>query len=87
MMDALAVPVPGESRFFITTNLRLDKLYFVATPEDQNCTETKPDSIPENARSLGNYYGVCLYNAVQNHFPISPEGIPLVCKIRHFIDY
>jgi len=86
-MDALAVPIPGESRFFVTTNLRLDKLFFVTTPEGENCTSAQPDSIPSDPERLGNYYGVCLYRAIQHYFPIAPEDIPLVRKIRHFIYY
>eukprot|EP00210_Caulerpa_lentillifera_P001267 g1223.t1 len=77
VMDSLAVPVPGESKFFVTTYLRLDKLFYISAPDGVDCTTDMVEDIPDTATSVTKLYNVCLFNSVDQLFPISPEEIPL----------
>lgn len=83
-MDSLSIPEPGESEFFITTYLRLDKLYFVENPPQSNCPDGVDINLPDSAELLGNFFDVCLYNTFEQYFPIAPEEIPLVPSCQSF---
>ena len=83
VMDVLEHPQQGETKFFLTTYMRIDKLYFVDVPKSQDsCPDAAGvDEIRDDAKKIGvNIVGVCLFNTVDQYFAIHPEDIPFVSK-------
>ncbi len=88
VMDVLEHPQQGETKFFLTTYMRIDKLYFVDVPKSlDSCPDAAGvDEIRDDARKIGvNLVGVCLFNTVDQYFAINPEDIPLVSKRTGYV--
>ena len=84
LMDVLANPQKGETKFFITTYLRVDKLYYVDVPKGGNCPNSS--NVPgvereTTAISDDSFFGVCVYSSVDQYFTIDPEAIPIVRRL------
>lgn len=81
-MDPLSVPKEGESKFFITTYLRLDKLFFLNHgPDVTQCPKAEDIDIPPGANFIEDVYDVCIYNAFEQYFAIAPEEIEIVSDL------
>ena len=80
-MDILSNCQTEENKFFASTYLRVDKLYYVDVPRGGNCPD--PSNVPgvereTTAISDASFFGVCVYSSVDQYFTIDPEAIPIV---------
>ena len=83
-MDVLEIYQQGETKFFITTYLRVDKLYYVDVPRGGNCpNSSKVPGVERETTAIGDdsFFGVCLFSSVDQYFPIDPEAITIVRRL------
>ena len=80
-MDIVSNAQKEETKLFLPTYLRIDKLYYVDVPSGSSCPAVS--DVPDVRRKTSKvrertFFGICIFNTVDQYFTIDPEAIPIV---------